>query len=58
MIADLIPNSELAVVSGAAHGFMIEHWTTFNSILLDFLGRAERLHRSTRPVSDALERAG
>ena len=58
MIADLIPNSELAVISGAAHGFMIEHWTTFNSILLDFLGRAERLHRATRPVSDALERAG
>ena len=41
LIADLIPNSELAVISGAAHGFMIEHWSTFNRILLNFLRRAE-----------------
>jgi len=45
-LAELIPNSELAVISGAAHGFMIEHWTTFNSILLGFLERAERVHRN------------
>lgn len=44
-LAELIPNSELAVVSGAAHGFMIEHWSTFNRLLLDFLKRAERVHR-------------
>jgi len=41
-LASLIPTAELVVVSGAAHGMMIEHATTFNSILLDFLKRAER----------------
>ena len=40
-LADRIPTAELAVISGAAHGFMIEHATTFNRILLEFLGRAE-----------------
>jgi 3-oxoadipate enol-lactonase len=50
-LADLIPNSELVVISGAAHGFMIEHWTTFNRVLLDFLGRAERL--AGRAAADA-----
>ena len=38
---DLIPTSELVVISGAAHGFMFEHATTFNRVLLEFLGRAE-----------------
>ncbi len=47
-IADRIPGAELVVISGAAHGFMIEHGTTFNRILLDFLGRAERGHRAER----------
>ncbi len=47
-IADRIPGAELVVISGAAHGFMIEHGTTFNRILLDFLGRAERSHGSSR----------
>ena len=32
---ELIPTAEL-VVSGAAHGLMIEHASTFNRILLDF----------------------
>lgn len=41
-LADRIPTAELVVISGAAHGFMIEHATTFNRVLLDFLGRAER----------------
>lgn len=40
-LADFIPTAELAVVSGAAHGFMIERAPTFNRILLEFLGRAE-----------------
>jgi 3-oxoadipate enol-lactonase len=44
-LAERIPTAELVVISGAAHGFMIEHATTFNRILLDFLGRAERSHR-------------
>jgi len=40
-LADRIPTAELVVISGAAHGFMVEHATTFNRVLLDFLGRAE-----------------
>ncbi len=53
-LADLIPTAELSVLSGAAHGLMIEHATTFNRVLGDFLGRAERAWNSkvgqVRPV--------
>ena len=56
-LADLIPTAELVVVSGAAHGIMIEHATTFNSNLLDFLGRAERAHRAARPAIGAAVRS-
>jgi 3-oxoadipate enol-lactonase len=38
-LAERIPNAELVVISGAAHGFMVEHATTFNRILFEFLGR-------------------
>jgi 3-oxoadipate enol-lactonase len=41
-LAERIPTAELVVISGAAHGFMVEHASTFNSVLLEFLGRAER----------------
>jgi 3-oxoadipate enol-lactonase len=41
-LAEAIPTAELVVISGAAHGLMIEHATTFNRILGDFLSRAER----------------
>jgi 3-oxoadipate enol-lactonase len=41
-LASRIPTAELCVISGAAHGFMIEHAATFNRVLLEFLGRAER----------------
>ncbi|MEN9505950.1 MAG: hypothetical protein RI958_1876 [Actinomycetota bacterium] len=41
-IADRLPNAELVVISGAAHGFMVEHASTFNRVLLDFLGRVSR----------------
>jgi len=44
-LAELIPTAELVVVSGAAHGLMIEHASTFNSTLLRFLRRAERHSR-------------
>ena len=40
-LAERIPTAELVVISGAAHGFMVEHATTFNRVLLDFLRRAE-----------------
>ena len=38
-LAERIPNSELAVISGAAHGLMIEHASTFNRLFIDFLDR-------------------
>jgi 3-oxoadipate enol-lactonase len=41
-IADRIPGAELVVISGAAHGFMVEHASTFNKILQDFLRRAAK----------------
>jgi 3-oxoadipate enol-lactonase len=36
-LAELIPGAELVVISGAAHGLMVEHATTFNRLVLDFL---------------------
>jgi 3-oxoadipate enol-lactonase len=57
-LADLIPTAELVVVSGAAHGIMIEHATTFNANLLNFLGRAERAHRASRSDPAAARSAG
>ena len=42
-IADRIPGAELVVISGAAHGFMVEHASTFNKILQDFLRRARKV---------------
>lgn len=44
-LAELIPTAELVVISGAAHGLMIEHFTTFNRILGDFLVRAEQAYQ-------------
>lgn len=50
-LADKIPTAELVVISGAAHGFMVEHATTFNRVLLEFLGRAQTAWE--RRVEDA-----
>jgi 3-oxoadipate enol-lactonase len=50
-LADRIPTAELVVISGAAHGFMVEHATTFNRVLLEFLGRAERAHQARTQTS-------
>lgn len=41
-IAERIANAELVVISGAAHGLMIEHASTFNRLLIEFLQRTER----------------
>jgi 3-oxoadipate enol-lactonase len=38
-IAELIPDAELAVVQGGAHGFMVEHFGAFNKLVLEFLER-------------------
>lgn len=43
-IASLIPTAELVVISGGAHGLIVEHASTFNKVLLEFLARAERAH--------------
>jgi 3-oxoadipate enol-lactonase len=45
-LAATIPTAELVVISGAAHGFMVEHASTFNRVLLEFLGRAERAYQA------------
>ena len=45
-LAELIPTAELVVISGAAHGLMIEHASTYNRVLLDFLDRAETAWRA------------
>jgi 3-oxoadipate enol-lactonase len=47
-LAERIPTAELVVISGAAHGFMVEHATTFNRVLLGFLGRAEAEYQRRR----------
>jgi 3-oxoadipate enol-lactonase len=38
-LAERIPGAELVVISGAAHGLMIEHASTFNRVVLEFLTR-------------------
>ena len=57
-IAELIPTAELVVISGAAHGFMIEHATTFNRIMLDFLGRAQHAVAADLPVASPTAATG
>ncbi|MDQ3738398.1 MAG: alpha/beta hydrolase [Actinomycetota bacterium] len=50
-LAERIPTAELVVISGAAHGFMVEHFLTFNRVFGDFLARAERAHARTDRTS-------
>lgn len=50
-LVESIPGAELVVVTGAAHGFMVEHATTFNRELLAFLSRAR--HRRALDAPDA-----
>ena len=46
-LAERIPTAELAVISGAAHGLMVEHAIKFNRVLLNFLHRAQRAFEHT-----------
>lgn len=46
-IAALIPDSRLAVIRGAAHGFMVEHARTFNRTVLAFLDEVSGLAATT-----------
>ena len=48
-LADRLPNAELVVISGAAHGFMVEHASTFNKVLGEFLGRVTRMQAAAKP---------
>lgn len=57
-LAEAIPTAELVVISGAAHGFMIEHGTTFNRIMLDFLRRAEQTATLSNPEASPATAAG
>lgn len=47
-LATLIPGARMAVVRGAAHGFMFEHASTFNRLVLEFLAE---VRESPRAVS-------
>jgi 3-oxoadipate enol-lactonase len=38
-VAELIPDAELTVLGGAAHGLMVEQSGTFNRVVLEFLER-------------------
>ena len=55
-LAERIPTAELVVISGAAHGLMIEHGSTFNRVVGDFLARAERAYQAA-PARDRRHRA-
>lgn len=50
-LAERLPNAELVVISGAAHGLMVEHASTFNRVLLEFLGRVTREQAADTTVS-------
>lgn len=52
-IADRMPNAELVVISGAAHGFMVEHASTFNRVLLEFLGRVTKADQAALDTAAA-----
>ena len=45
-LAERIKGSELVVISGAAHGLMMEHASTFNRLLLDFLDRCVKAEQA------------
>jgi 3-oxoadipate enol-lactonase len=52
-IAERIPQAELVVISGAAHGLMVEHASTFNQIVIDFIERTEHNDRLSRSAAKA-----
>jgi 3-oxoadipate enol-lactonase len=56
-LVEELPNSELVIISGAAHGLMIEHATTFNVILFEFLNRVTRAQRAAAAAPDAMAAA-
>jgi 3-oxoadipate enol-lactonase len=55
-LAERITGAELVVISGAAHGFMVEHWSTFNSVVLEFLDRQSLAGRAEPMLAGARSR--
>ena len=55
-LAELIPHARLEVISGAAHGLMVEAPNAFNDTVLAFLTEVEDAHRAG-DVSPAAESA-
>ncbi len=45
-LAERIPGAELVVISGAAHGLMVEHWRPFNRVVGDFWRQVSRSETS------------
>ena len=45
------------VISGATHGFMVEHASTFDKVVLEILGLAERAYRSRVAEETQLDEA-
>ncbi|MFN8034526.1 MAG: alpha/beta fold hydrolase [Acidimicrobiia bacterium] len=43
-IAEMIPGARLEILTGAAHGLMVEAPNTFNDVVLDFLGSVTGEH--------------
>jgi len=52
-LAERLPNAELVVISGAAHGLMVEHASTFNRVLLEFLQRVDDAQAEDPALADA-----
>ena len=52
-LAERIPTAELVVISGAAHGLMVEHATTFNRVLLNFLRRVRAAEQARQAAQAA-----
>lgn len=52
-LAERIPTAELVVISGAAHGLMVEHATTFNRVLLNFLRRVRAAEQARQATAAA-----
>jgi 3-oxoadipate enol-lactonase len=56
-LAERLANAELVVISGAAHGLMVEHASTFNMVLFEFLNRITREQRAAAAGSSAASAA-
>ncbi|MCU1503621.1 MAG: putative hydrolase [Ilumatobacteraceae bacterium] len=56
-LAERLPNAELVVISGAAHGLMVEHASTFNMVLFEFLHRITHEQRARAAAPTAVPAA-